>query len=241
MRGTDAGWTAVMEGAEAHHNVMGDLWAERKLGWHRFADLANKGWLVLPESVKRQGDEPVTAWNEFVYNRLAGTPYVKERRDDDVPGLCDLRELTVNSFEASALAIESLLAEWGVTDTTSTVGADGAAVDARQAPGATGENGRCGIEYPRFLWWQGKRYEIDVEGKPWDLFVYLWGKASVAIPDIAHGVWNKRRMRYASMKTCVTRLNQAIARARLPFTWTKNRRENALVYNGPTIPSSVSR
>jgi hypothetical protein len=44
---------------------------------------------------------------------------VNERRDDGLYGSYEVRELTVNSFEASATVIKSLLAEWGETDAQS--------------------------------------------------------------------------------------------------------------------------
>jgi hypothetical protein len=101
-----------------------------------------------------------------------------------------------------------------------------------------------GPQPPRSFSWQGKPHELPIEDPtlPWRLLVFLWGKPSVAVAEIAAVVWKNKRTRYATMKPTVTRLNNAMRVKGLPsIFWTKKRGGNCLVYHGPPLGSSVSR
>jgi len=110
----DPRYNAVLELAQSQRNVMGDMQAERQLGMHEFQDLTCQTWALLPTSFKGEHDDPTDGWFAVIYDWLAGTPLVAEYRGN-LCGLCDIRELTVNAFEASATAIELILADWGVS------------------------------------------------------------------------------------------------------------------------------
>jgi hypothetical protein len=101
---------------------------------------------------------------------------------------------------------------------------------------------KVGPEPPNHLWWNNMRRDLDIdEGTaPWRLLRFVWGKNSIQVADVAAAVWKNKLTKYSTMKPTVTRLNQAIGRAHLPFTWTKKRGENTLVYNGPPLPPSVA-
>lgn len=93
------------------------------------------------------------------------------------------------------------------------------------------------------LRWNGIEHDLEgeIEPKAWNLLCCLWGRTSTLITEIAETVWKSKRIGYKTMKPTVTRLNNALQRAKLGnINWTKKRGENVLIYNGPPINSSVS-
>jgi hypothetical protein len=100
---------------------------------------------------------------------------------------------------------------------------------------------KCGPGEEYFFWWGGKRYELEMEPKAWKLLVFLWGKPSVEVADVAKAVWKNKRTGYETMKPTVTRLNNAIRGNGLPsIFWAKKRGENRITYKGPPLDTSVT-
>ena len=96
-----------------------------------------------------------------------------------------------------------------------------------------------GEEY--VFYWAGRPCELEIEPKSWKLLIFLWGKPSVSVADVAAAVWKNKRTGYATMKPTVTRLNNAMQQVKgLNVFWTKKRGENRILYNGPRLDSSVS-
>ena len=100
---------------------------------------------------------------------------------------------------------------------------------------------KYGPEPPKFFFWDGKRYELDIAvgSRPWQLLVYLWGKRSAPIRDIAEKVWLNKRTKYKSMKSTIFNLNAEMERSGLPCTWNKAKKADYLIYTGAPYPSLV--
>jgi hypothetical protein len=93
------------------------------------------------------------------------------------------------------------------------------------------------------LWWDGRRYDMEIEPAAWKLLKVLWGKASMGVPDVLKALKKPLGTTYGSLKPTVSRLNTAVAKAHLPFlvfTWSKKRSENLIICTPPPVPSSVS-
>ena len=86
----------------------------------------------------------------------------------------------------------------------------------------------------------GKLHLLEIEPAAWKMLCVVWGKPSITVQELAEGLGKSRRTKYNSLKPTVTRLNNAMNRAKLPFYWTKKRGENILIYNSPPLSSSVS-
>lgn len=86
------------------------------------------------------------------------------------------------------------------------------------------------------LWWHGKRYGVeDWPPAVVNLLVAVWGRDEIAMPDVVAALRKPKRTKYASLKPTVTRLNHAMEKNGLPFSWGKKRGENALFYKGPAL------
>jgi hypothetical protein len=110
---------------DAPISVMEGPGGRRGGGGEVFEDFAFEAWGLLPQLFIRKRTEfadAVEPWLAIVYDRLANTPFVTtEQRRDEKGALWEIKTLTINPFEASARAIELLLTEWGVSNSTSTV------------------------------------------------------------------------------------------------------------------------
>ncbi|OHB79746.1 MAG: hypothetical protein A2W31_04450 [Planctomycetes bacterium RBG_16_64_10] len=96
-----------------------------------------------------------------------------------------------------------------------------------------------GPEAPRFFWWRGKRLELRLEPRCWDLLVYLWPESGgwpksdgprdrVPISEIGRAVYGKRSVEYNRIKPDLSDLNTALADQSIGVTWAKVRGQKHL-------------
>jgi len=88
------------------------------------------------------------------------------------------------------------------------------------------------------LWWEGQRYDLEIEPAAWKLLKVLWGKHSMDVAEVAKRLKKPPGTTYNSLKPALSRLNNAVARAHLrflPFTWSKKRGENIIICTPPPV------
>jgi hypothetical protein len=86
---------------------------------------------------------------------------------------------------------------------------------------------------PYQFWWDGKPYELEISPAAWQLLKAVWGSPKIALSGIGEKLSKGTHIRYDSLKTTVSRLNDAVRRAGLPFCWTKARKEDSLLFDCP--------
>ena len=100
---------------------------------------------------------------------------------------------------------------------------------------------KSGPEWPDILWVNGKRHKLEgAEPAVFILLAAIWGKESVSVPDVVAELGKPKRTKYNSLKPTVCRLNQLMEAAKLGINWSKDRRENSIIYSGPPLAPSVS-